>query len=310
MIHRTAIWLSYQPRLSAQWRGYAALSIAILAGSWAVILIRLSQQEHVPSPVIAAFRLTGAALLVMPFVLKNHRSDIRQMSRKTFFLCAMAGFWLAIHFILVNTSLEFTSVLISSVLFGTSPLWIALLEVVFLKVHLKRLVWAGLFVVFAGGTVIALSGKSAAHPGGTPLLGAAFAAVGALFHAFYSTLGRKLRPEVSVIPYIGLVFTCASITSLVYVLFAHLPVVGFSLTAYFWLTALTVVPQLVGHGAWNYALGHLSATYISVVGQVSIVISVVLAFIIFQEAPVALQLLGSLAVIGGVTLVNLAQARS
>jgi drug/metabolite transporter (DMT)-like permease len=68
---------------------------------------------------------------------------------------------------------------------------------------------------------------------------------------------------------------------------------------------LTILPQLIGHSAYNYVLRRLPATYSSVVGQLGIVISAVLAYFLFNEIPHALQLPGSLLILGGITLLNL-----
>ncbi len=297
-------------RVPASWRGHIALFVAVVSGSGAAIFVRFAQHEGVPSPVIAAFRLTLGALILTPYIIQRHQTDLRQMTRREVVFSALAGFWLAVHLTAINLALEHTSVLVSSVLLGTGPLWIALMEVYLLKIHLRNTVWYGLFVALLGGVVIALSGNDGGITfGHNPVLGAALACVAAVLSAAYAITGRKMRARVAVLPYIWLVFTCASVTSLLMVFFSRASVFGYSLDAYFWLILLTLVPQLVGHGAWNYALGHLTATYISVVGQLGIVISAVIALLIFHEIPGLLQLPGSLAIVVGVTLVNLGQSR-
>jgi drug/metabolite transporter (DMT)-like permease len=297
--------------IPASWRGHIALLVAVASGSLAAILVRFAQHDGVPSPVIASFRLTVGALILTPFVLQRYKHDLRQLSRREFVFSILAGFWLAVHLTAVTLSLEHTSVLISSVLLGTGPLWIALLEVYLLKIHLRSRVWIGLSFALSGGVVIALSGSGGEITfGHNPLLGAALAIVAAVLSAVYSITGRKIRARVAVLPYIWLVFTSAAITSLFIVLVSRAQVLGFSPDAYLWLVVLTIIPQLMGHGAWNYALGHLSATYISVIGQLGIVLSAVIAYFILREQPGVLQLPGSVAIVIGVTLVNLGQSRT
>jgi drug/metabolite transporter (DMT)-like permease len=296
--------------MSSSWRGHIALFAAIASGSAAAIFVRFAQHEGVPSPVIAAYRLALGALILTPYILQRYRTELRQMNRREVIFSALAGFWLAVHLTAINLSLEHTSILVCSVLLGTGPLWIALLEVYLLKVHLSSVVWIGLIVALLGVVVIAFSGASGDLAlGHNPLLGAALASVGAVLSAAYAITGRKVRAQVAVLPYIWLVFTCAAITSLLIVFFSHESLFGYSFDAYIWLILLTLLPQLLGHGAWNYALGHLTATYISVFSQLGVVITSMFALMIFHEIPQLLQLPGSLAIVVGVTLVTLGQSR-
>jgi drug/metabolite transporter (DMT)-like permease len=82
-------------------------------------------------------------------------------------------------------------------------------------------------------------------------------------------------------------------------------IIGYDMTAYVAIIMLTILPQLIGHGVYNYALRQLPATFVSVVGQLGIVISAVLAYLFFREIPSVLEIPGSVAIIVGITLVNL-----
>jgi drug/metabolite transporter (DMT)-like permease len=54
-----------------------------------------------------------------------------------------------------------------------------------------------------------------------------------------------------------------------------------------------VLPQLVGHSSFNYALGHLSAAYVSLVILAEPVGSTILAVIFLHETPTPLQIVGA-----------------
>src|SRR5262245_55749751 len=95
-------------QIPASWRSHIALVIAVFSGSSAAILVRFAQHDGVPSPVIAAFRLTVGSLVLLPFIFPRYQSYLREMSRKDVFFSALAGFWLAIHLTAVNFSLEHT----------------------------------------------------------------------------------------------------------------------------------------------------------------------------------------------------------
>ena len=87
---------------------------------------------------------------------------------------------MALHFATWILSLEYTSVLISVVLVTTNPLWVAVLEVVFLRARLGRMVIIGLLIGFVGSIVAGLASSGATTPGKDPLLGSILALTGAV----------------------------------------------------------------------------------------------------------------------------------
>lgn len=293
------------------WQTYGVLAAGLAAVSLSAIFIRLAQDEGISSLVIAAARLTIATLILTPLALGRYRQHLRALTRRDLLLISISGVFLALHFILWITSLEFTSVLISVVFVSTSPLWAALLERIFLRVYLARLVILGLGLAIAGGVIIGLSaGDGTLMLGSNPLLGSLLALGGAVTVAIYLVIGRGIRPKLPLVPYIWLVYGVAAIFALVVVLLARAPLGGYSTEGYLLLLAVALFPQLIGHSSFNYALKHLSATYIGVATQLEPVSSAILALIIFQEVPTEIQIAGSLLIVVGVILATIGQSRS
>jgi drug/metabolite transporter (DMT)-like permease len=87
----------------------SVLFLGILAVSSASIFIRLAQKE-VPSLVVAAFRMMLAAIIVAPFCFKDFRKEIIPVSKGIKGLLILSGAFLAAHFAVWITSLEYTSV--------------------------------------------------------------------------------------------------------------------------------------------------------------------------------------------------------
>jgi len=82
---------------------------------------------------------------------------------------------------------------------------------------------------------------------------------------------------------------------------------GYPRPAYGWLFLIALLPQIVGHGAWNYALGKVSPTFISLLMMLIPLGSTLLAWFIFGERPLALTAVGGLVVMSGVAVANLAR---
>lgn len=280
---------------------YLALAIGVLAASTASLFIRYTQQEGVPSLTIAAVRLSLAALLLTPVALRNHRGELRRLSGAGYSLALASGFFLAVHFASWITSLEHTSVLISVVLVSTSPLWVALLAPLLIREAFNRRTLLGIIVAFGGGILITLAeGNSTSGPQPAPSLGSILALTGAIAVALYLIAGRRLRANLSVVAYIWLVYGTAAVVLLLTVALTGSSLAGYSPAAYFWMFMLAVIPQLIGHSSFNYALGHLPAAYVSLVSLAEPAGSSVLAFIFLGEAPAALQVIGAGLILLGV----------
>ena len=292
-------------------RLYLIVLAGVAAVSFAAIFIRFAQAEGLPSPVIAAGRLTIAALLITPVALRSHRDALRTLDKRDLLLAAASGLILAVHFATWIASLEYTSVLISVVFVTTSPLWVALLEVTFLRARLGRLVVGGLLIALAGGILIGLSGgtESASALDEGSLFGGLLALAGAVAIAIYLVIGRKLRGKLPLTPYIWLVYSFAALFLLALVILSGTPLTGYSAGGYLWIVLLALIPQLIGHTTFNYALRFVPATFVGIMTQMEPIGSAIAAFILFRETPLPLQIVGSAAILVGVALATLGQSQ-
>lgn len=289
-------------------RVYIVLLIGVLASSSAAIFIRLAQSEDVPSLVVAGGRVALATLVLLPFVVfrPSHVAQIRQLTRRDLLLVGASGFFLAVHFATWISSLEYTTVLISVVLVSTSPIWVAILEMVFLKARLSQMVILGLVLVVCGGMLIGLSGgDSDSIIANRPTLGATLAITGAIAVAIYMVIGRKVRSSLSTTPYVFMVYGVAAVTMLGIILISGTPITGYSTKGYLLIVGLALFPQLTGHSSANYLLAYLPATYVSLAWQTEPIVSALGAFVVFTETPGPLQILGGGVIIIGVVLATL-----
>mgnify|MGYP001177789381 CR=1 FL=1 len=289
---------------------YLFLAAGIVAVSLASIFIRYAFIEGMPSALVAAGRLTISALMLAPFALLRHRPELATLSRADFLLAVAAGFFLAIHFATWIASLEYTSVLISVVFVTTNPLWVALLEFVFLRQPLRRFIVIGLIIAFVGGVLIGIGGEAdPADDSGQAVLGAALALAGAISIAIYLVIGRKVRAKLTLVPYVWLVYSIAAVFLIINLLLTATPVIGYSVNGYLLIVLLALVPQLIGHTSFNYALRYLPATLIGIITQIEPIGSAVAALILFQELPLPLQIFGSGLILVGVILATRGQSQ-
>lgn len=291
-------------------QAYAVIVMGVLAVSLAAIFIRLAQNEGIPSLFIAASRMTIASLVLTPFTLRRHSQEIRNLGRQELILAGISGVFLSAHFATWILSLEYTSVLISVVLVNSNPLWVAALEVFFLRAQLGRWVIIGLIIGIIGSVIVAIPPTATIESGSNPLLGTFLAISGAITVAVYFVIGRKLRGKLSLLPYIWLVYGCAAIVLLGLVLITGIPIIGYSSQGYFYLVAMALIPQLIGHSSFNYVLKYFPATYVGIAVQLEPAFSAIIAFFLFSEIPLPFQIAGSAVILAGVVLASLGQSRS
>lgn len=284
---------------------YIILAIALFAGSLGPICIRYAFTYNIPPDVITALRMSFAAVVFTPFVLSRYHHELRTMPAKNLLLALGAGAMFGLNIVMMVTSLENISVMINQVLIGTNPIWVAILEVTILKTRLSRIIWLGIFIAFIGGIMIALatSGAPSTVARGNATLGVGLAIFSAVVASVYLIIGRKVRADVSFMPYIWLVYTGGAIVTLLIVAVNQSPIVGYDPQGYFWVLMLALLAQIVAHGSFNYLLGYMKATTISVSGQSVPILSAIWAFLIFTEIPTILQIIGGLVIIAGVTIV-------
>ncbi len=287
------------------------LAIGILAVSTASVFIRFAQ-EQAPSLVIAAWRLSIASLVLAPIALTRRRAELSSLSRREFGLALLSGGFLAIHFATWISSLSYTTIASSVVLVSTVPLWVAFLSPFTIKEPMTRPVFLGMVLALLGGVIVGMSDTCSWEVGrlvcpllsefvqGKAFLGDLLALVGAITAAGYLLIGRGLRARVSLISYVFVVYGMAAICLVVVMLLAGGKPFGYPPVTYIWFFLLALVPQLIGHSTYNWALGYLSAAYVSIALLGEPIGSTILAYFLLHETPTVFKLAGALLILAGI----------
>jgi drug/metabolite transporter (DMT)-like permease len=187
----------------------------------------------------------------------------------------------------------------SVLLVTTSPLWVALAAPLVLGEPVPRRLAVGVATAFVGAAVI---GGGDLSLGAGHLVGDLLALGGALAAAAYFLIGRQARARVRLVSYVTLVYGVAAAVLTVAALLARTQMTGFAPETWMALVLLGVVPQVIGHSTFNWALGRLRATYVAgtVLGEA--VGSTALAWIVLDERPPDGALLGGALVLLGMAV--------
>ncbi|MEO0081129.1 MAG: DMT family transporter [candidate division WOR-3 bacterium] len=279
-----------------------ALGFGVAVLSSASILIK---KAEAPSLVIAAGRLLVASLVLAPFFWIRFPKLRSQLGREKWSLVVLAGLLLAAHFALWVESLRHTTVASSVVLVATDPIFVAVASPLILHERVSgRLATAvGLGVV--GMMVIAGPGLWS----GLVTRGNLLALGGAACAAGYLLVGRRVRPEMDLLPYIYILYSVAGVLLLAGTLAARQRFTGYPGTVYLWIVLLGLGPQLIGHTTFNWALRYLNAPAVGMAILGEPVGATILAWLLLRETPAWFELTGGAIILAAVYLAIVSRHR-
>jgi len=271
---------------------FVGVSIGIVAISFASIFIRFC--NDVPSIMIATYRLTLSSVILL-IVAKSKGIRLSSYNKRHILLGMLGGFFLALHFSFWISSLKFTSVASSVVLVATNPIFVGLFSYLFFKEKQPAELILGIILSFSGSIILAVGdfgvqGLTGQNP--SFLLGDILAFLGAIMASAYLMVGSKLREKMDVLPYISMVYTFSASFLLITSLSLGIPFTGYKPSSYFYMVLLAIVPQLIGHTAFNWALKHLKASMVAITILGEPIGASILAYIIFGETVKSFQSVG------------------
>jgi drug/metabolite transporter (DMT)-like permease len=280
-------------------RAVIALVVGLVSLGLSPILVRYGTSA--PGLALAVWRTTFAAVLLAPIALPRIGPEVRRFSRRDWGLILGSGFFLGIHFIAWIESLYHTSVASASVLVTTSPLFIAVLGYIVLKERLARRTVVAIVVAVAGAVLIGL-GDAGAETFPNATLGNSLALTASLLMAVYLLIGRAVRQHTSFLAYLFPLYATAAATILIVALVQGTPLAQpWPILAL--CLAMAVLPQLIGHGSFNYAVKYFPAALLGLLTLSEPVVAAVLAFVLFGEVPGLLALVGIVVVLASIAVV-------
>ncbi len=270
-----------------------AVAVGVLAVSAAAIFIRLADA---PALAVSFWRCVLAVLLLLPIAALRREKlpEPRVMG-----WLALSGVLLGAHFGFWISSLDYTSVAASVVLVCTAPVFVAILAYLTLGEKTSLVSFGGILVAMLGAVLIA-GDRSV---GSAALYGNVLALIGAVTIAVHLLIGRRTRTGgLGVLPYSIIVYSAAALTLLPGVLISGDRLWGYSGETWFWLCAITLGPQILGHTVFNWALRYVEASLISASVLVEPVAASFLAWLILAEKPGLATVFGGSIVLTGLYL--------
>ena len=275
--------------------------LGMLAVATAPPLILLA---GVPPFALATWRLIAVAVILLPFCAIPLWRDIKKLSLRDVGWLTASGVLYGIHFGLFNLAFEHTSKESVVVLLGAQPLMAAAVGAIWLNEKITRIM-VGASALAIGGLLIFVWHDytfDASHLVGDALV----LACGLAIVASYS-IGRRLRPRMTLVGYLGALYWVGGLTCLSIALIAGDAMWGYGQDSWFWLACAIIVPTLIGHSLFHYVVKYVPVFYVNLTILGEPILSLLMMYMLRKEYAVfreptlsPLQLIGGSALLIGV----------
>jgi drug/metabolite transporter (DMT)-like permease len=279
-----------------------ALVLGVVSFAFAPILVRWA--GDVPALTIAVWRTVTAAVVLAPGLLSARaRAQLRTVAGRDLLLMLGAGGVLGFHFLFWIESLGHTTVASASIFVTSSPLLLAGLSYLLLGERLSTGTLGAIGIAVGGAVLIGWSDAGTVTLGEGALWGNSLALGAAVLVGVYLLVGRVVRQSVGWWAYVFPVYGAAAVVIVGTAWVQGTPLLGYSWRVYGLCIALALGPQVLGHGAFNYALQRRSATLVGLLALLEPVGASGLAYVLFDEQPPLLSVVGMTVVLGAVAVV-------
>jgi drug/metabolite transporter (DMT)-like permease len=185
----------------------------------------------------------------------------------------------------------------SVVLVSTHPIFVGIGSWIFLRERLGVKMILGICLSVLGSVFISWGDMSLSEEA---LFGDGLALLGAMTVAGYFLVGRKMRGGQNLLSYVFPVYATAGLALIVLALLFQNPFFGYAPSNYLLFFLLALIPQLIGHTTFNWALKYIPASLVAVTVLGEPVGSTILAYFILGEKLGLWKALGGLSIFAGI----------
>ena len=132
------------------------------------------------------------------------------------------------------------------------------------------------------------------------LVGDGLALLGAITVSGYFLVGRRMRRAQNLLAYVFPVYAIAGLVLIIFAFLFQNPFFGYKPSTYLLFLLLALIPQLIGHTAFNWALKYISASLVAITILGEPVGSTILAYFVLGEELTIWKVLGGISIFIGI----------
>lgn len=212
-----------------------------------------------------------------------------------------------LYFVFENYGLKYTTTSFTGIIASISPIFAAVLGILFLKEIPKKKQWIGIACSIIGVMMVSLGDTG----GENTVIGCLCLFMAYLLGAYYSILIRKLSKQFSAFEITYVMFMVGFLFFII-LAFAQfrgetVPMVTEALSHPQFIISCLYLGGLASVGAYmlsNYSLGRLSVTRNAIFGSVATIVSVLSGVIVMKDPFTLISGVAFVLILGGVYMVN------
>lgn len=251
---------------------------------------------------LSAFRLILATIILLPFVIIKKLPTPELRDIPVIFILGFCGF------VIYHTALNFGETLISAgisgILVSTTPIFSSALAYIFLKEHFSKWNWLSSLVAFIGISIISISKDDYTT---INVLGVFIILLASFSESLYFTFQKKYIEKYSFIAFTLYTIMASSPFMLIFIPEIINDIHGATFTSIVSVLYLAIFPTIIPYVLLAYIVKSVGVSDATMSLYLTPIVSLLLSYLLLDELPTTLAIIGGIITLLGVSLSNFFQ---
>ncbi|EGQ1576125.1 DMT family transporter [Staphylococcus aureus] len=251
---------------------------------------------------LSAFRLILATIILLPFVIIKKLPTPELRDIPVIFILGFCGF------VIYHTALNFGEALISAgisgILVSTTPIFSSALAYIFLKEHFSKWNWLSSLVAFIGISIISISKDDYTT---INVLGVFIILLASFSESLYFTFQKKYIEKYGFIAFTLYTIMASSPFMLIFIPEIINDIHGATFTSIVSVLYLAIFPTIIPYVLLAYIVKSVGVSDATMSLYLTPIVSLLLSYLLLDELPTTLAIIGGIITLLGVSLNNFFQ---
>ncbi|GAB5747505.1 DMT family transporter [Staphylococcus aureus] len=251
---------------------------------------------------LSAFRLILATIILLPFVIIKKLPTPELRDIPVIFILGFCGF------VIYHTALNFGETLISAgisgILVSTTPIFSSALAYIFLKEHFSKWNWLSSLVAFIGISIISISKDDYTT---INVLGVFIILLASFSESLYFTFQKNYIEKYGFIAFTLYTIMASSPFMLIFIPEIINDIHGATFTSIVSVLYLAIFPTIIPYVLLAYIVKSVGVSDATMSLYLTPIVSLLLSYLLLDELPTTLAIIGGIITLLGVSLSNFFQ---
>ncbi|HHA0572711.1 TPA: DMT family transporter [Staphylococcus aureus] len=251
---------------------------------------------------LSAFRLILTTIILLPFVIIKKLPTPELRDIPVIFILGFCGF------VIYHTALNFGETLISAgisgILVSTTPIFSSALAYIFLKEHFSKWNWLSSLVAFIGISIISISKDDYTT---INVLGVFIILLASFSESLYFTFQKKYIEKYGFIAFTLYTIMASSPFMLIFIPEIINDIHGATFTSIVSVLYLAIFPTIIPYVLLAYIVKSVGVSDATMSLYLTPIVSLLLSYLLLDELPTTLAIIGGIITLLGVSLSNFFQ---